>query len=131
VATPPSAPPEFLYWYWATVTTVHDGDTVDVDLDRGWNDFSRRSLRLVDVFAVELGAAGGPEARTITQSFFRVGAKIAVLSAHYRASYDRVLAYCYDSKGVLINDRLAAKLKAAGLEGGTGYPGAPAMFPDL
>lgn len=43
--------------------SVHDGDTISVQLDRGMDDQSVRSIRLKDVFAPELYADGGLECR--------------------------------------------------------------------
>lgn len=45
------------------VLTVHDGDTVTVMVDRGFDDTTTLRIRLVDVFAPELGQTGGRECR--------------------------------------------------------------------
>jgi len=47
----------------ARVVDVHDGDTITVLLDQGFDDYAQRTLRLEDVYAPELAQPGGPETR--------------------------------------------------------------------
>lgn len=44
----------------ARVLRVIDGDTIDVELDRGWGDTSKRRLRLLGVDAPEVHGASKP-----------------------------------------------------------------------
>jgi hypothetical protein len=49
--------------YPARILGVHDGDNVLCELDRGTNDYSRWSIRLIGGNAREMSMPGGPEAR--------------------------------------------------------------------
>lgn len=46
-----------------SVEDVHDGDTIHVLIDRGFDDMSKISIRLKDVWAPELADEGGTETR--------------------------------------------------------------------
>lgn len=58
-------------WEWpAFVETVHDGDTVTVTIDRGFDDHkTSMKLRLEDVFAPELSQLGGIECRQFVMNW--------------------------------------------------------------
>jgi endonuclease YncB( thermonuclease family) len=53
----------------AKVVSVHDGDTLTVDLDQGFYDTKRITVRLQGVFAPELHQLGGPETLAFVQSW--------------------------------------------------------------
>ena len=51
------------------VEPVHDGDTVRLELDLGFNQTGVYPLRLKDVMAPELKQPGGPESRDFTRAW--------------------------------------------------------------
>lgn len=52
------------------VTDVHDGDTLSVHLDLGVDECHTIKLRLLGVFAAELGAPGGLDAKRFVVDWF-------------------------------------------------------------
>lgn len=53
------------------VLEVHDGDTIEMDIDQGMNSHQYEALRLVDCWAPELSEAGGKEAQQFLEAFCR------------------------------------------------------------
>lgn len=51
------------------VVTVHDGDTIQMDIDQGLNSHQREWLRLKDCYAPELSEPGGIAARDFLATF--------------------------------------------------------------
>lgn len=52
-----------MYEYWGTVERVHDGDTITVSIDQGFNTWRlKQHLRIAGISARELSMPGGPEA---------------------------------------------------------------------
>lgn len=113
------------YYYGAPeVLYVHDGDTLRVKLDYGDSIYSHRNLRLIDVWAPELGDPGGPEAKALLQEVVMPSPPAArpflyVQTKRDAYSFNRLLAWVYiaSSSGDLIsvNDSLAAKLTTRSL----------------
>jgi hypothetical protein len=80
------------YTYWTQVAAVHDGDTVSLDIDLGFNtwlhpgginaaDPARTSFRLYRCNARELDQPGGPEARDhLAELFELAGGRVLVTS---------------------------------------------------
>lgn len=70
---------------WATVRSVHDGDTLYGDVDQGigtWNKGLSKSgmgLRLDGINARELEEPGGVEARDYVASLVPVGTELSIL----------------------------------------------------
>jgi micrococcal nuclease len=71
------------YVYNAQVLDVHDGDTLTVLLDVGFNLFARWPVRLVGINARELNMPGGVEARDHLLELCPVGSQVAVTSIRW------------------------------------------------
>jgi len=88
-----------MYEYKATVVKIVDGDTVDVDVDLGWNVIIRGSSGRIRLFGVDT-----PESRTrdktekkfgllakkFVEAFMPVGTKV-ILKTHEKGKYGRYL----------------------------------------
>ena len=88
-----------MYEYKATVVKIVDGDTVDVDVDLGWNVVIRGSSGRIRLFGVD-----APESRTrdktekkfgllakkFVEAFMPVGTKV-ILRTHEKGKYGRYL----------------------------------------
>jgi endonuclease YncB( thermonuclease family) len=68
--------------YPARVVEVHDGDTIDLDIDlgfdhmivaRGWDDSARLSCRIYGINAPELKTTAGNAARDFAQTLLKPG----------------------------------------------------------
>lgn len=71
-----------LYVYAATVVSVHDGDTLVVDVDQGFHEWLHDAhLRLAGVSARELSMPGGPEARDNLAALLPAGSRVLIRSA--------------------------------------------------
>lgn len=68
------------YVYNATVVKVHDGDTLTLDVDLGFNVHMIESFRLFGCNARELSQIGGLEARDHLASLLPVGTPVQVES---------------------------------------------------
>lgn len=56
-------------YYWCRIVSVHDGDTVLMDLDQGLNGHQHEWLRLIDCWAPELSEPGGLDAMRFLSAF--------------------------------------------------------------
>lgn len=70
-----------MYEYNATVLTVHDGDTVTLDIDLGFDVHVHHPVRLVGINAPELSTPEGKAARTYIVSLLPVGQRVTVATA--------------------------------------------------
>lgn len=66
------------YLYNAVVLAVHDGDTLTVSLDLGFNLRLQLTVRLVGINARELAEPGGPEARDALGAYLPPGREVSV-----------------------------------------------------
>lgn len=74
------------------VVSVHDGDTVTLDLDLGWRiTLMGEKLRLDGIDAPELNTAAGKKARDHLQGLLPIGTEVVVFSSK-RDKYGRILA---------------------------------------
>jgi len=112
---------------------VHDGDTLRLELDRGFDDRSVRDLRLYGVFAPELKQPGGLDTTAYVVGWLRAQADgagswpLAVDSlrvrddSHEQVTLGRYLAIVYShDRTHCLNDDVMAYVKANGYGGGTG-----------
>jgi endonuclease YncB( thermonuclease family) len=105
-------------WDWpvARLIDVHDGDTVRLNVDQGWEDHGYRWIRLLDVFAPELNEAGGVAAKLDCAAWF---------TDHAPDGYVRLTTY-------RVNVPLEIRLKNSFTRTiGTVRPFNPADTPDL
>lgn len=66
--------------YNATVISVHDGDTLTLDVDLGFSVHVTESFRLLGCNARELSQPGGPEARNNLASLLPAGSQVQIRS---------------------------------------------------
>jgi len=95
------------YQYAATVVDVHDGDTIRVDVDLGF-DLTLRSLplRLVGLNAPELPTEAGKASRDWLRTRLPLGSTITVETLKDKQEkYGRYLALLFDGEHS-INDEL-------------------------
>jgi len=79
------------YVYWAIVEHVHDGDTVTLDVDLGFDTSRMTNFRLFGCNARELRDPGGPEAREHLAQLLPVGSRVKIASVRpdkYGNRYD-------------------------------------------
>jgi micrococcal nuclease len=68
-----------MYEYRAIVRDVHDGDTITVDVDLGWNVWRHHEpLRLAGIDAPELNTDAGKAARVYLAGLLPLGAEVVI-----------------------------------------------------
>lgn len=96
--------------YPAVVTKVHDGDTITVRIDLGWNITVEYPCRVHGINAPELSTAAGKAAQQFALTLLNVGDDVSVLSH----SWDKY-APRFDGSITLADGRdFAAVMVAAG-----------------
>jgi micrococcal nuclease len=114
-----------LLWWWRGRIAAHpgrgghsayDGDTLMLEIDRGFNDVSLRDTRLARLNAPELKGPSrdrGLRARDRLRELCPVGTRVYVRTYKDKDKYGRYLAdlYVVDAEGSLrcINDQLIAE----------------------
>lgn len=96
------------YTYRATVNRVIDGDTIDVDLDVGFNTTMRKRLRFLGIDTWEVRGSEKPQgliAKARLEEMLQTSDKIYVQTVmDARGKYGRVLAFLWtETDGVLVN----------------------------
>lgn len=103
----PTAKLDARCWWWrATITLrprsldegVYDGDTVWAMIDRGWDDHSRRSVRLSGIDAPEVRGAERPEGLVSKDRLLEllpVGRKVHLYTRKDQGKYGRYIADVY------------------------------------
>jgi len=71
-------PKEFDYWCRATVLSIHDGDTMTLNIDRGARLYSVEPIRFYRINAPELFHPGGKEARDYLRNLVPIGSEVRV-----------------------------------------------------
>lgn len=132
--------PTVMHWTRARVPLpedvaepVHDGDTIWLEIDRGFRDHSIRDLRLYGVFAPELSQPGGTDVRDFVTGWlraegdggnhwpFQVDSVRVRDNSHEATTLERYLAIVWSADHTrCLNDDVTAYIKAAGYGGGTG-----------
>lgn len=107
-ATPTAAPWEI---YRGRVTSVTDGDTVQVELELGWGNFLREKVRLFGINAPEMPTTAGVAAKTFLQGQVASAPEIRFRSfKDKRDKYGRVLLELLvvyeDGNTFSLNDRM-------------------------
>lgn len=109
--------------YPARVAAVHDGDTIDVDIDLGFDTWKHDvPIRMLDVYAPELSEATGPAAASKMKELLPVGALITLRPVmvgkppHEKQTFARYVARVWRDK-VDVCDAMAQWL---GTKQGTG-----------
>lgn len=97
---------EFQYWYQAEVISIHDGDTMTLNIDMGRRIIIKDSIRLYQINAPELSQPGGKEARDYLRSLVPIGSIIRVQTfKNINDKYGRWLGDVWFN-GVCINHAL-------------------------
>jgi len=113
---------------------VHDGDTLRLELDRGFDDRSMRDLRLYGVWAPELSQPGGQNTRTFVLRWLDErgamtgpGWPLAVDTlrvrdnSHEQQTLARYLGIVWSAdRAHCLNDDITAYVAEQGYGGGTG-----------
>lgn len=87
----------------AIVTRARDGDTFVALLDRGFDDTSRRAIRVADYYAPELGEPGGAEALAALAGFEGHGVLLRprrTAADAARMSFDRMVCDVFLVTGI-------------------------------
>ena len=102
-----------MYEYWATVVSVHDGDTVTLNVDLGFRTWRlAQHVRLAGISALELSMPGGIEAWGHLREILPVGTRVALRSYKAEAdpsdvmSFDRYVVMVRLPNGTDLADRL-------------------------
>ena len=77
----------------AKVISVHDGDNAAVEVDMGFDEYKRVSVRLLGLNAIELSKPGGVEARDNLASILPPGMLIGLRSVQWDKFGGRVDGY--------------------------------------
>ena len=108
-------PTEFEYWYQATVISIHDGDTMTLDIDMGRRLRTDDSIRLYGINAPELSQAGGKEARDYLRTLCPIGSTVRIRTFKNKEDkYGRWLGKIYiispidNDSTICVNDLLVS-----------------------
>lgn len=97
-----------MYEYQATIVSVHDGDTITVDVDLGFGIwFTKQPLRLYGLNAPELSTPAGKEVAKFAQIMLPVGITITIHTIKdEKEKYGRYLAVVFLPDGSSFNQLL-------------------------
>ncbi len=102
-----------LYTYRAYLDYVIDGDTIVVNVDLGFNTYSRQKLRLRGIDTPEIPTPEGKRAKTFVEEKL-TKSKIITIKTYRKDKYDRYLADIFvGSKEIFLNQQLLDKKLAA------------------
>lgn len=98
-----------MYTYKATILNVVDGDTIDIEIDLGFDIRTVQRVRMLGLNAPEHNTAAGQESITWMRKRLLMGAQVTVQSAKPGGGdkYGRYLATIIDGEGS-VNDALIA-----------------------
>ena len=110
-----------MFEYMATVLKVIDGDTVDLDVDLGFDVHAKMRFRLAGIDAPELRTAEGKTARNWLVLNLAVGREVVVCTEKDRKEkYGRYLATIFPVDGSMsINDKMVEAGHAKKYAGGS------------
>lgn len=101
---------ELSYKFYATIIEVHDGDTIKVDVDLGFNVFTHISIRVQGLYCKELytgsdsDKAEGKAARDYLKTLLPVGSEVVIHTDKYRQSFTRFVGEIFLPDGRNIAD---------------------------
>lgn len=97
-----------MYEYTATIADVHDGDTITVDIDLGFNLWTKKlKVRLYGLNCPELNTPAGKEARDFAQRMMPLGSSITLRTyKDKQEKYGRYLATVVFPDGSTFNRML-------------------------
>jgi micrococcal nuclease len=83
-----------VYIYFANIVRVHDGDTIQVDVDLGFHVWHRKIwARIAGISARELSMVGGQEAADYVEELLPVGTPVVVQSTRIGADPADVMSF--------------------------------------
>lgn len=99
------------YTYAAQLVRAIDGDTVDLDVDLGFNVRAHVRIRLADINCPERGQPGWAEATEFTRAWFAAcGDRCIVITAKAPDVYARWLGIIHDPADVTHSNSLNTQL---------------------
>jgi endonuclease YncB( thermonuclease family) len=91
-----------LYVYSAVVRDVHDGDTISVDADLGFDVWRHTAhVRIAGISARELSMPGGPEARDYLTGLLPIDAAVVTIRS-IKAEHDPADAMSFDRYVIVV-----------------------------
>lgn len=106
-----------LYAYKATVEKIVDADTVDFNVDLGFNIYSKIRVRLLGVNAPERGTTAGKAATDWLTGYLPAGHQVTIDVFKSREKYGRWLAHI-SYNGTNVNEELIKNGHAIRYDGG-------------
>lgn len=92
------------FWRRATVARVVDGDTIDFDIDLGWDLTLRERCRLLDVNTPEMRTPEGKRWKTLVISWLGNEPVWLKCAKYRRGKYGRSLVEVYKDGGACLNE---------------------------
>jgi micrococcal nuclease len=90
----------------ATVEYIVDGDTIDVLVDVGFNEYRYTRIRLAGINAPETSTPEGMTAKAHIAAILPLGTPVLLLTAKDTDIYARYIAWVTVEDGTVINDRM-------------------------
>lgn len=108
-----------MYEYPAKITSVHDGDTMNVDIDLGFGIWiANQPVRLYGLNCPELSTPAGQEAAQFAKEMLPPGMKCSVHTVKdKKEKYGRYLATVFLPDGTSFNEMLIATGRAKTWDG--------------
>jgi endonuclease YncB( thermonuclease family) len=105
------------FTYHAFIDRVVDGDTVDVEIDLGFDTWRNQRVRIAGINAPEKNTAKGKMAIAVVTDMLRVGDHVIMRTykSGSRDKYGRWLADIHPVKDGVVKDSVGATLITAGL----------------
>ncbi len=96
---PVFAQPPIDYVYKAKVAAISDGDTITVLVDLGFNVWTHRKLRLLDVYAAEKKTPNGPLHTEALTKLIPLDSQVIIKTTKDRTDrYGRIVAEVWNGK---------------------------------
>ncbi len=94
------------YRYYAEVVEkAHDGDTIKLLIDLGYDNFTKKNIRLQNINAAEINDVDpqvreqAVAAREYLRSLLPIGTKVIIFSEKFRQSFTRYVGFIHLSDG--------------------------------
>lgn len=106
-----------MYTYQAIITHIHDGDTIDMNVDLGFSTWHQDRFRFYGINAPELSTQPGKDALAYLMTLIKVGDTLTVttypsskvaLAPDEQEKYGRYLATLVRADGLNINEDMVS-----------------------
>lgn len=104
-----------IYTYIATIEEILDGDTIWMDIDLGFNNFTRQKLRLRNINAPDLNTQEGQKVKDYITARL-TPCEFVIVKTHYRDKFTRYLVDVFYDKNITDEYELAEEGKLLNLE---------------